>query len=124
MQVFSLSYELKQIISVYLNFFYFGLSNWQQLIPQLAYLDAQWYSREDVRKALTFAKYKETQRTAAEKVEQICKGLEENRSFASDLNVESAGENAPIVFPGPFAIAHHLISSWAFSDKNVVLHSK
>ncbi|XP_014510493.1 nudix hydrolase 19, chloroplastic [Vigna radiata var. radiata] len=78
--------------------------------------DAQWYSREEVRKALTSAKYKETQRTAAEKVEQICKGLEENRSFASDFNVESTGENAPIVFPGPFAIAHHLISSWAFSD--------
>ncbi|CAJ1944456.1 unnamed protein product [Sphenostylis stenocarpa] len=79
-----------------------------------------WYSREDVRKALTFAKYKETQRTAAEKVEQICKGLEENRSFVSDFNVESADKNASIVFPGPFAIAHHLISSWAFSDKNVV----
>ncbi|WVY92224.1 hypothetical protein V8G54_037738 [Vigna mungo] len=54
-------------------------------------LDAQWYSREEVRKALTSAKYKETQRTVAEKVEQICMGLEENRSFASDFNVESAG---------------------------------
>jgi NAD+ diphosphatase len=29
--------------------------------------------------------------------------------------------------PGPFAIAHHLISSWAFPDKNIngsELHSK
>ncbi|KAG4390618.1 hypothetical protein AAZX31_05G008100 [Glycine max] len=83
--------------------------------------DAQWYSREDVRKALTFAKYKQAQRTAAEKVEQMCKGLEKNQSLASDLNVESADEqHAPIVFPGPFAIAHHLISSWVFSDQNVV----
>ncbi|KAG4932942.1 hypothetical protein JHK87_046944 [Glycine soja] len=83
--------------------------------------DAQWFSREDVRKALTFAKYKQAQRTAAEKVEQMCKGLEKNRSLASDLNVESADEqHASIVVPGPFAIAYHLISSWAFSDQNVV----
>ncbi|WVZ10652.1 hypothetical protein V8G54_015182 [Vigna mungo] len=43
-------------------------------------LDAQWYSREEVRKTLMSAKYKQTQRTAAEKVEQICKGLEENKA--------------------------------------------
>ncbi|TKY54886.1 Nudix hydrolase 19 [Spatholobus suberectus] len=82
--------------------------------------DAKWYSREDVRKALTFAKYKQAQRTAAAKVEQMCKGIEKNRSLAADFNVESADEQAPIVVPGPFAIAHHLISSWAFSDQNVV----
>ncbi|RDX97430.1 Nudix hydrolase 19, chloroplastic, partial [Mucuna pruriens] len=82
--------------------------------------DAQWYSREDVRKALMFAKYKQAQRTAAAKVEQMCKGVEKNRSLAADFNVESADEHAPIVVPGPFAIAHHLISSWAFSDQNLV----
>ncbi|KAK7388717.1 hypothetical protein VNO78_23544 [Psophocarpus tetragonolobus] len=82
--------------------------------------DAQWFSREDVRKALTFAKYKQAQITAAEKVEQMCEGLEKNRSLASDLNVESSDEHAPIVVPGPFAIAHHLISFWALSDQNVV----
>ncbi|KAK7264954.1 hypothetical protein RJT34_32568 [Clitoria ternatea] len=82
--------------------------------------DAQWFSREDVRRALTFAKYKKAQRTAAEKVEHMCKGMEKNRSLAADFNVESADEHAPIVVPGPFAIAHHLISSWAFSDQNVV----
>ncbi|XP_020231576.1 nudix hydrolase 19, chloroplastic [Cajanus cajan] len=82
--------------------------------------DAQWYSREDVRKTLTFAKYKQAQRNAAAKVEQMCEGLGKNPSFASDLNVESADEHAPIVVPGPFAIAHHLIYSWAFSDHNVV----
>lgn len=90
----------------------------QQLILQLAYLDAQWFSREDVKKALTFPEYKKAQRTAAAKVEQICKGVEMSRSLAADFNVES-DEHAPIFVPGPFAIAHHLISSWAYSEQNV-----
>ncbi|XP_027329964.1 nudix hydrolase 19, chloroplastic-like [Abrus precatorius] len=81
--------------------------------------DAQWFSREDVRKALTFAKYKKAQRTAATKVEQMCKRVEKNQSLAADFTVESADEHASIIVPGPFAIAHHLISSWAFSDQNV-----
>ncbi|KAK7330137.1 hypothetical protein VNO77_24323 [Canavalia gladiata] len=81
--------------------------------------DAQWYSREDVRKALTFAKYKKAQRTAAAKVEQMCKGVETKQSLAADFKVES-DEQAPIIVPGPYAIAHHLISSWAFSDQNEV----
>lgn len=97
------------------------------MMLQLAYLDAQWYSREDVRKALTFAEYKKAQRTAAAKVEQMCKGVEKNQSLASDFNVES-GELTPMFVPGPFAIAHHLISSWAYPDQNVVngveFHSK
>ena len=102
------------MIFIYLHFFCFCILNLQQLILHFAYLDAQWFSREDVRKALTFAKYKQAQRTAAEKVEQMCKGLEKNRSLASDLNVESADEqHASIVVPGPFAIAYHLISSSA-----------
>lgn len=50
----------------------------------------------------------------------MCKGVEKNRSLAADFNVESADERAPIVVPGPFAIAHHLISSWAFSDQKAV----
>lgn len=78
--------------------------------------DAQWYSREDVRKALTFAEYKKAQRTAAAKVEQMCKGVEKNQSLAADFNVES-GELTPMFVPGPFAIAHHLISSWAYPDQ-------
>ncbi|XP_058760476.1 nudix hydrolase 19, chloroplastic-like [Vicia villosa] len=79
--------------------------------------DVKWFSREDIRKALTLAEYKKAQRTAASKVEQICKGVEKSRSLAGDFNVESS-EHAPIFVPGPFAIAHHLISSWAFSDQN------
>ncbi|XP_009595395.1 nudix hydrolase 19, chloroplastic [Nicotiana tomentosiformis] len=73
--------------------------------------DAKWHSREDVKKALTFAEYKKAQRTAAGKVDQMCKGVERGQSLSSDFNVES-GELAPMFIPGPFAIAHHLISSW------------
>lgn len=73
--------------------------------------DAQWHSREDIRKALAFAEYKKAQRTAAAKVEQMCRGVEKGQNLAADFNVES-GELASMFVPGPFAIAHHLISSW------------
>lgn len=74
--------------------------------------DAKWHSREEVKKALTFAEYEKAQKTAAAKVEQMCKGVEKGQNLSSDFNVES-GELAPMFVPGPFAIAHHLISSWA-----------
>ncbi|KAK9947607.1 hypothetical protein M0R45_003223 [Rubus argutus] len=77
--------------------------------------DAQWHSREDVKRALTFAEYKKAQKTAAEKVDQMCKGVEKGQNFSADFNVES-GELAPMFIPGPFAIAHHLISSWVYQD--------
>ncbi|OMP09148.1 hypothetical protein COLO4_05761 [Corchorus olitorius] len=77
--------------------------------------DAQWHSREDVRKALTIAEYKKAQTTAAAKVDQMCKGVEQKQSLSADFNVES-GELAPMFVPGPFAIAHHLISTWAYQD--------
>ncbi|KAF5749656.1 nudix hydrolase 19 chloroplastic [Tripterygium wilfordii] len=73
--------------------------------------DAQWHSREDVKKALEFAEYRKAQQTTAVKVDQMCKGVEKGQSLAADFNVES-GELAPMFIPGPFAIAHHLISSW------------
>ena len=68
-----------------------------------------------MKKALAFAEYKKAQKTTAAKVEQICKGVEKGQNLSADFNVES-GELAPMFFPGPFAIAHHLISSWAFQD--------
>ncbi|KAL1289508.1 nudix hydrolase 19, chloroplastic [Arachis ipaensis] len=80
--------------------------------------DAQWYSKEEVRKALTFDEYKQAQRSAAAKVEQMCKGVGKNQSLAADFNVGT--QLNPMFVPGPFAIAHHLISSWAFADQNVV----
>lgn len=75
--------------------------------------DAQWHSREDVKKALTFAEYEKAQRSNALKVNQICKGAERGQNTSSGLGVESQ-EAAPMFVPGPYAIAHHLISSWAF----------
>ncbi|XP_071724043.1 nudix hydrolase 19, chloroplastic isoform X2 [Rutidosis leptorrhynchoides] len=75
--------------------------------------DAKWHSREEVKKALTFAEYEKAQKTSAYKVDQMCKGVEKGQNLATDFNVES-GELAPMFVPGPFAIAHHLISSWAY----------
>ena len=97
------------------------------ILPFLALpcVDAQWHTREDVRKALTYAEYKKAQSTAAAKVEQMCRGVEKNQNLSADFNVES-GELAPMFVPGPFAIAHHLISSWAFQDgvNSAEAHSK
>ncbi|KAG8069594.1 hypothetical protein GUJ93_ZPchr0006g45757 [Zizania palustris] len=75
--------------------------------------DAQWHSREDVKKALTFTEYEKAQRTNALKVNGICNNVEKGQNKSADLTVESE-EPAPMFVPGPFAIAHHLISSWAF----------
>lgn len=75
--------------------------------------DAQWHNREEVKKALTFTEYEKAQRTAAIKVEQICKGVKQSQNLTSDFNTESE-ELAPMFVPGPYAIAHHLISTWAF----------
>lgn len=65
-----------------------------------------------MKRALTFTEYEKAQKTAASKVDQICKGVEKGQNLAADFNVES-GELVPMFVPGPFAIAHHLISSWA-----------
>jgi NAD+ diphosphatase len=75
--------------------------------------DAQWHSRDDIKRALTFAEYEKAQRTNAIKINQICKGAEKGPSISSDSRVERS-EPAPMFVPGPFAIAHHLISSWAY----------
>ncbi|KAB2618663.1 nudix hydrolase 19 [Pyrus ussuriensis x Pyrus communis] len=77
--------------------------------------DAQWHGREDVKRALAFAEYKKAQNTLASKVEQICKGVEKEQRLSADFNVES-GELASMFIRGPFSIAHHLISSWAYQD--------
>ncbi|KAJ4842108.1 Nucleoside diphosphate-linked moiety X motif 19, mitochondrial [Turnera subulata] len=82
--------------------------------------DAQWHSREAVLKAFSFAEYKKAQKTAAAKVEQMCKGVEKGQSLSADYNVES-GELAPMFFPGPFAIAHHLISTWVHQSSTIGL---
>ncbi|WCJ29683.1 NAD-capped RNA hydrolase NudC [Euphorbia peplus] len=80
--------------------------------------DARWHSREEVRKALQVAEYEKAQKTAAAKVDQMCKGVEKGQNLSADFNVES-GELAPMFFPGPFAIAHHLISSWVNQSSTI-----
>jgi NAD+ diphosphatase len=76
-------------------------------------LDAQWHSREEVKKAIAFAEYEKAQKSTAVKVGQACKGVEQgpHGSSFNDYALES-GEMAPMFIPGPFAIAHHLISAW------------
>ncbi|KAL5211403.1 hypothetical protein ABZP36_022250 [Zizania latifolia] len=84
--------------------------------------DAQWHSREDVKKALTFTEYEKAQRTNALKVNGICNSVDKGQNNSADLTVESE-EPAPMFVPGPFAIAHHLISSWAFGGAPKVVPS-
>lgn len=85
-------------------------------LVEIVCTDAQWHNREDVKRALTLSEYEKTQRTAAAKVEQICKGVESRHSQSADFNTEDGGL-APMFFPGPYTIAHQLISSWAYQDK-------
>lgn len=61
------------------------------------------------------ADYEKTQRTTAIKVNHICKGVEKGQSLSADFKVES-DKISPMFIPGPFAIAHHLISSWAYDE--------
>ncbi|KAJ3683603.1 hypothetical protein LUZ60_013830 [Juncus effusus] len=75
--------------------------------------DAQWHNREEVKKALTHTEYEKARKSAAVKVGQVCKGVERGpHGFPfNDYSLES-GELAPMFVPGPYAIAHHLISTW------------
>ncbi|KAI7748134.1 hypothetical protein M8C21_019583, partial [Ambrosia artemisiifolia] len=57
--------------------------------------DAKWHSREDVKRALTLTEYEKAQKTAASKVDQICKGVEKGQNLAADFGVES-GELVPM----------------------------
>lgn len=88
--------------------------NGSELVETLC-TDAQWHTREDVKKALTLSDYEKTQRSAAAKVEQLCNGVESRHSQSADINAEDSGL-ASMFFPGPYAIAHQLISSWAYQD--------
>ncbi|KAH7288869.1 hypothetical protein KP509_31G047600 [Ceratopteris richardii] len=74
--------------------------------------EAKWYRREDVLKALTFNEYKIQQQASALKVHQACAGEERRRTMSIEARVD-AGELATMFVPGPHAIAHHLISTWA-----------
>jgi len=77
------------------------------------------YSREDVKRALTFTEYKKAQRTSAFRVHQICGGVGKGRALASEF-IAKPRELAPTFVPGPFSIAHHLISSWTNEGVDVL----
>lgn len=82
--------------------------------------EAEWLSREQVRKALTISEYKSQQQTAAAKIHQACSGEDRKRSLSMDSRVDS-GEVPPMFVPGPYAIAHHLISSWAMKGSDALV---
>ncbi|CAA6671744.1 unnamed protein product [Spirodela intermedia] len=85
--------------------------------------DARWHSREDVRRALAFTEYETSRRVAAEKVNQMCSGGNEKRQSSEVVSQIGSGELAPMFVPGPYAIAHHLISSWVSQDASDSLDS-
>lgn len=68
-----------------------------------------------MKRALNLSEYLKAQQTAAAKVEQMCKRVESGHSQSDDFNTEDSGL-ASMFFPGPYAIAHQLISSWAYQD--------
>ncbi|KAH7433082.1 hypothetical protein KP509_07G054300 [Ceratopteris richardii] len=72
--------------------------------------EAKWHNREDVKRALSSIEYKNQQQTSSLKVHQACAGEERRRS--SSIEARDAVELPPMFVPGPYAIAHHLISSW------------
>eukprot|EP00249_Psilotum_nudum_P022381 c28494_g1_i1 orf=878-1579(+) len=80
--------------------------------------EAQWHTREQVRNALTFTEYKNQQQASASKIHLTCSG--EERKKGSDSKVET-GEPVLMFVPGPYAIAHHLIASWAFSGPSSIV---
>ncbi|BBM96755.1 NAD+ diphosphatase [Marchantia polymorpha subsp. ruderalis] len=65
--------------------------------------DAQWFNRESVLKALTYTDYRNAQEASSLKVYQYCSGEKTTDSFSE----------APMYVPGPYAIAHNLIATWA-----------
>lgn len=75
--------------------------------------DAKWHSRQEVKRALTSVVHKKAQRSAAARIDHMCRGAGKSQIVSSDVNVES-GEEPPMSVPGPYTIAHDLISSWIY----------
>ncbi|XP_002977812.2 nudix hydrolase 19, chloroplastic [Selaginella moellendorffii] len=81
--------------------------------------DARWHSREDVQKALSNADYTRAQKATGINVYKTCLGEEMPGRNSSPMNMVAAGEG--IFVPGPYAIAHHLISTWASQGSTALL---
>ncbi|KAG0589356.1 hypothetical protein KC19_1G015600 [Ceratodon purpureus] len=79
--------------------------------------DAQWHRREDIRRILQNTRYKSDQQEAIQKIQKAASGNGEAQvqgRTSSDSKKESTTGTSTLGFvPGPYAIAHHLISTWA-----------
>lgn len=78
----------------------------------MALADAQWHSREQVRSALQRNQYTKDQEAAAIKIHLSDGGARLNKSL-TDAEKETTEVSTSAFVPGPYAIAHHLISTWA-----------
>eukprot|EP00897_Mesotaenium_endlicherianum_P008545 jgi/Mesen1/7719/ME000407S06944 len=78
--------------------------------------DAQWKSREEIRKAITFDEYEVNQKVALAKLSALC----HDGASASDWASPSNQPKAPVYVPGPYAIAHNLIYAWLNHGSNVL----
>jgi NAD+ diphosphatase len=85
------------------------------------FVEAKWHTREEVRNALTFNEYKTQQQSVATKIHQTCAGEERKRGSSVESRVD-VGELPPMFVPGPYAIAHHLISTWAAKGPELLLN--
>ena len=80
--------------------------------------DARWFTREEVLNAVAHDKYKREKQGTMTKIALSCSTLSssnsekgERRGRRGDGN-ELVGDVASIFVPGPYAIAHNLITSW------------
>lgn len=88
--------------------------------------DAQWHRREDVRNMLRTSRYKSDQLEAASKIQKAASGdsaftKQPPSKSPSDVRRPSTDTSSVPFVPGPYAIAHHLISTWANQDPVVGL---
>lgn len=77
------------------------------------FLDAKWFTREEVKEAFQFKSYKETQKTALLKVFEVCEDPSVDPKWTSLI-----GASGKMFVPGPYAIAHNLIKTWIESGSD------
>ncbi|KAJ7544205.1 hypothetical protein O6H91_09G069600 [Diphasiastrum complanatum] len=82
--------------------------------------EAQWQTREQVCHTLRQMDYKHEQELAAVKVYKSTVGGDKERGTSSTSPLQ-ATEGVTMFLPGPYAIAHHLISTWANNGAEVLL---
>jgi len=89
--------------------------------------DARWHSREQIRNILQHIPFKKDQLEAMLKIQKAAattttnedRHIEKLHKPLSDVKQESSETSSSLFVPGPYAIAHHLISSWANQSFNL-----